>query len=50
MKTVAAMLKRLEQHPEVTGLIRYGSDHQADGYSVGDYDLFVVLVKLATRG
>ena len=36
------MLKRLEAHPDVTGLIRYGSDHQEDNYSVGDYDLFVV--------
>ena len=36
------MLKRLEAHPDVTGLICYGSDHQEDNYSVGDYDLFVV--------
>ena len=36
------MLKRLEANPEVTGLIRYGTDHQKDNYSVGDYDLFVV--------
>ena len=42
IKTVDAMLKRLEAHPDVTGLIRYGSDHQEDNYSVGDYDLFVV--------
>lgn len=43
MKTIAGMLGRLERNPQVTGLIRYGSDHHADGYSVGDYDLFVVL-------
>ena len=43
MKTVDALLRRLEAHPDVTGLIRYGSDHREDNYSVGDYDLFVVV-------
>ena len=42
MKTIDTMLRRLEANPEVTGLIRYGSDHREENYSVGDYDLFVV--------
>ena len=43
MKTVDALLRRLETNPNVAGLIRYGTDHQKDGYRVGDYDLFVVV-------
>lgn len=43
MESIDIMLEQLKNHPKVLGLIRYGADHQADGYSVGDYDLFVVL-------
>ncbi len=42
IESVNAMLTRLRDNPTVVGLIRYGADHQADNYSVGDYDLFVV--------
>lgn len=43
MQTIDEMISELRRHPEVIGLVRYGSDHRADGYAMGDCDLFVVL-------
>lgn len=43
MQTIDEMMSALKHHPEVLGLIEYGSDHQADDYAMGDCDLFVVL-------
>lgn len=37
------MLAHLKAHRAVLGLVAYGSDHAADGYTQGDIDLFVVL-------
>jgi hypothetical protein len=37
------MLSALRRHPDILGLVRFGSDHRTDGDSVGDFDLFVVL-------
>lgn len=37
------MLAKLSAHPQVLGVIRYGTDNAEDGYSTGDVDLFVVL-------
>jgi hypothetical protein len=43
MQTVDEMISALKRHPEVLGLVGYGSDHRADDYAMGDCDLFVVL-------
>jgi hypothetical protein len=43
MQTIDEMMSALRRHPGILGLVGFGSDHQADGYSAGDCDLFVVL-------
>lgn len=42
LTSVDEMLRRLEQHPAVVGLVGYGSDHRGERFAVGDVDLFVV--------
>lgn len=43
MKTIKEMLTILKSNPNVLGLVEYGSSHESDNYSIGDYDLFVIL-------
>lgn len=43
IKTIDEMISALKYHPEVLGLVGYGSDHQTDDYALGDCDLFVIL-------
>jgi hypothetical protein len=42
-KSIEQMLARLKANRVVLGLVAYGSDHAADGYTQGDFDLFVIL-------
>lgn len=43
MESVADVTATLQQHPDVLGLVEYGSDHRIDNYRTGDLDLYVVL-------
>jgi hypothetical protein len=45
-ESIEQMLARLTAHSAVLGLVAYGSDHAADGYTQGDFDLFVVLQEI----
>ncbi|MEM8535281.1 MAG: hypothetical protein AAGF95_30880 [Chloroflexota bacterium] len=42
------LVEKLQNHPQVVGLIEYGSAHYRDDFAVGDYDLFVVYDGLDT--
>jgi hypothetical protein len=43
MQSIGEMLRRLQAHPEVAGLVEYGAARSTDSNIFGDYDLFVVL-------
>lgn len=43
MKTLTELVDLLTRHPDVIGLLEYGSSHFADARVDGDYDLIVVL-------
>lgn len=43
LHTIDEMLAALKQHPDVRGIIEFGSNHRARAYAIGDCDLFVVL-------
>ncbi len=42
-ETIPALLAALQEHPDVIGLLRFGSQPEPNQPIAGDYDLFVVL-------
>lgn len=43
MNNLSEMLRKLEQNPNVLGIIEYGSNTATDPIEAGDYDLMVIL-------
>ena len=43
IQTIHEMTAALKTHPDLLGLVEYGSQHQIDNYATGDCDLFVIL-------
>lgn len=37
MKSITALVEKLQKHPHVVGLIECGSAHYGDGFTTGDY-------------
>ena len=48
MKSIRVLVEKLQNHPQVVGLIEYGSAHYRDDFTAGDYDLFVIHDELDT--
>lgn len=43
MNTIDQMQRILTSNPDVLGLIEYGSCHKREHYTIGDYDVFIIL-------
>jgi predicted nucleotidyltransferase len=46
MNSIYGLLAKLENHPNVVGLVEFGGDHWADHFKTGDYDLLVILAQI----
>ena len=49
LSSINEMIDLLTQHPNVTGLIQYGTNHVEDDFDSGDFDMFVVLEEKVFR-
>ena len=49
MHTIHSLVETLKQHPQVVGLLEYGSARFADNFDAGDYDLFVIHNEIQTE-
>jgi len=43
METIQEMVICLTENPDVLGIVEFGTEHSADNFAEGDYDLFVFL-------
>ncbi|MCB9156134.1 MAG: hypothetical protein H6645_03345 [Caldilineaceae bacterium] len=46
---ILGLVETLKQHPQVVGLVEYGSARFADNFDAGDYDLFVIHDEIQTE-
>lgn len=48
MNSIRSLVETLRQHPQVVGLVEYGSAHYVNDFGAGDYDLFVIHDEIQT--
>ncbi|MDQ2806176.1 MAG: hypothetical protein M3Z04_04540 [Chloroflexota bacterium] len=46
LQSVQELLSALIEHPNVLGIVEFGCDHRAENFTVGDYDVLVILKRL----